>query len=110
MIGRADDYGIHVLVGQQLAIIHVGLHLRVPAALDALLPMRTVNVAHGDHLDPGHRHGGVDEVAAPGAEADAAHADGFVRGLRRQESRREGRGGCQSSSGLAGVLEELPTG
>ena len=72
--------------------------------------MGTVNVAHRDHLDTGHRSGGVDEVAAPGAEADAAYADGFVRGLRRQESRRKGRGGGQRRSGLAGVVEELPAG
>jgi hypothetical protein len=109
VIGCGDDHRVHILVGQQAAVIHVRFDVRVPAALDAFLAMRTVHVAHGDYFDARHRHHGVDQVAAPSTEANAADADGFVRGLGREQRRREGRSGCQRGGGFACVLEELPT-
>ena len=89
VIGRADSHHIYILVGQQLAVIHVGFDVRVPAALDAFLPMRTIHIAHRNHFDALRPRHFVDDVAAAGAETNAADADRFVGRLRRKESRRK---------------------
>ena len=49
VLGGADDDGLNVLVLEQLAV--VAIHLRLPAGgLEAILHVRLVDVADGDHI------------------------------------------------------------
>ena len=75
VVRRGDDHGLHLRIGEQVAVIHVGFRLRIEAALDALLAVRPVNIAHGHDLDAGHGGHSLNEVPAACAQADAAHAD-----------------------------------
>ncbi len=107
MIRRGDDHRIDVRVGQQFAVIDVGFHLRVEAALDAFLPMRPIDIADRHHLDVGGVDDRVDEVAAAGPQADATDANRLAGGWSGENRRSEGGDGRQRRGRLAGGAEKL---
>ena len=78
VVGHADQHGVDVLAGEDLAIVDIGLDL----AAEDLLGVRSpalVQVGGGDQLDAGHleRRLGVDE--ADDAHADRGDPDAVVR-------------------------------
>ena len=73
MVRRGDDDRIHVWISQELAVIHVGLHLRVQTALDTFLPVRSIDIADGSHLDVRSVDDRIEEIPAARAEADTTH-------------------------------------
>ncbi len=70
-----DNHGLDPRISEEVVVIHVGFHFRVAAALDALLAVRSVNIAHSYNRDVGHGRHHIDEVSAACTQADAAHAN-----------------------------------
>jgi hypothetical protein len=67
MIWRGDHHGIDVRVGEQIPVVRVSLYLRVTAAVDALLPMRSIHIADRRHLEVGRANDRVNKVAPAGS-------------------------------------------
>jgi hypothetical protein len=78
-------------------------HLRVQAALDALSPVRRVNVAYGHNLYAGYVDDPIDEISATSAQADATDPDRLARSRcgeeRWGETGGSGQGGCRLACG-----------
>ena len=109
VVGRGDHHGVDVHVGQQLAIVDVGLHRRVLASLDALLPVRSIDVADRCDLDVWRVEDGVDQVAAAGSQPDATHADCLAGRHGREHGRGKCRDGRKRCGGLARGIEKPST-
>ena len=107
MVGRSDDDRIHVGVGQQFPVIHVGLHVWIHAALDALLAMRAIDVTDRHDLDLRYRNDLIDEVASARPQTDAAHANRLAGGLSGEYCGSERRGGRQRRGRLACGAQKL---
>ena len=116
MVGRGDDHGVHVLAGQDLAVVQRPVYLEILlGGRDALL----VHVANGDQL------AGVlvllpvaaetlRDVIAAAAHSNEGDVDPIVRADHSSRARRliggqDAPAGGQSRARDGGGLEEFPT-
>ncbi|MFM1941624.1 MAG: hypothetical protein RI897_606 [Verrucomicrobiota bacterium] len=106
VVRGGNDDRVDLGVGQEVVVIDVGFDVGVAATFDTFLAVGCVGIADRDHLDIGEWDDRVDEVAAAGAESDAADADGFFWCGCGEDIGCDG--GCGGERGsLAGGLEEL---
>ncbi len=78
VVGNADQDGVDVFAGEDLAIVDVGLDL-VAEHFPGVGATAFIEVRRGDELDAGNLEGagGVDEADDP--HADRGDPDSFVR-------------------------------
>ncbi len=88
VVGRRDQYGIHILARQNLAVVASGEHV-LPPQLFAVSQTTVVAVSSGDQLHPWHLNRDAGIVLALNARSDKGQLDVVVRGARRSGLRQQ---------------------
>ena len=92
VVGGADDDGVDVLLGQELAVVAGSLDVRAPDLLRSSQPP-IVDVSNGDEFSEAGADGRVSIAGAHAAGADEGEADFVVRaGLGERGGDGSGRG------------------
>ena len=93
MVGRGDDDGIDGLVGENLAVVRVGLRLS-PGAGDGALDAALISVHDPGEFDAGHELHRLHDLVGARARTDHAETDAVVSGNRAGAGNRGKRGGA----------------